>query len=352
MNLSQLYARGKLFASFQYHRAFNKHAPLVSLLLLTARCNFSCTSCYVEHRGEFPDLPVETWKKIIMDLKSRGNKLIFLMGGEPLLYAGFSELVDFIKSQGLQCHVITNGALIRKHIGTLKKVDLVETSLDGAEKGNDANRGIGTFKLIDAGMHALKENKIPFRIKCVLTQANVGDVQWMLDYASQFDVYTDFTIPIESTNPKYDCSVPITKNQLIDVFKQILELSDKYKITTSKKGINHILNYPYDFDKIVNKTDESHTSVYPHECPFGRFIIFVDARGNIYPCSPLWGNFLRDIPVFTPKNIFKDGIDDALKNAQNLPCWICIHEGGVEWVEMSSFRGLIHALKFTLNQMK
>jgi MoaA/NifB/PqqE/SkfB family radical SAM enzyme len=348
--------------SFQYHRTLHKQAPLVSLLFLTSRCNFaSCIYCFAENRGEFTDLPLETWKNIILDLKKRGCKLIFLMGGEPLLYQGFDEIVDFVKSQGLMCHVITNGSLVPKFIDTLMMVDLVEVSIDGLENGNDANRGLGTFRLIDMALNSLKENNVPFRLSCVLTKNNISDIKPLLDYSSKFNVYIGFTIPAEPKNQ--ECKLLfLSREELIKAYKEIRGLTNFYKITLSKKSIDHILNYPCNFDKIINKDDSfkihvpkfgrlvekqvSPNYVYPNECPYGRFIVFIDASGNIYPCTSLWE--LKD--TYTPKNIFKDGIDEALKNAQKVPCWACVCAGSEEWNRASSFRGLVHQIRFALSQ--
>jgi len=344
MNISQLYTRGKLFMSFQYHRTFNKPAPLVSLLFLTSKCNFNCMYCFAEHKGEIPNMPIEDWKKIILDLKMRGTKLVFLMGGEPLLYYGFSELVEFVNSLGLMCHVITNGSLVPKFIDTLKKADLVEVSLDGIGEANDKNRGHGTYDKIVDGIESLKKNNIPMRLSCVLTKNNVNNIDELIEFSDETNSYIGFTIPAEPKNEECKDQF-LTQEELLDAYRKIRTLTDNHKITLSKKSIDHILNYPCDFDEIINSDSKLKYLLYP-QCPYGRFIVFVGASGDIYPCTSLWE--LKDI--FQPKNIFKDGIDEALKNVQNLPCLACICAGGIEWTEMSSFSGLAHALKFSMSQ--
>lgn len=69
--------------------------------------------------------------------------------------------------------------------------------------------------------------------------------------------------------------------------------------------------------------------------------------GSVYPCATLWE--LKD--TYQPKNIFRDGWDEALRNSQELPCWICYCAGGVEWNRVSSLRGLGDALKFGLQEV-
>jgi MoaA/NifB/PqqE/SkfB family radical SAM enzyme len=262
------------------------------------------------------------------------------MGGEPLLYYGFSELVEFVKQQGMMCHVITNGALVPKFIDTLKKVDLVEVSLDGREDGNDLNRGKGTYSLITAGIRSLRENHIPFRLSCVITKNNVEDIRHLVKYADPFHAYVGFTIPAEPKDQ--DCkNLFLSNDEVRDAYKHIRKLASAYKITLSKKSIDYILDYPQDYDVIIRKSPTEVST-----CPYGQFIVFVDSSGNVYPCASLWER--KDI--YTPKNIFKEGLDEALKNAQTLMCLRCACAGSEEWNYMSSFRGLVHAVKFSISQ--
>jgi len=272
--------------------------------------------------------------------------LIFLMGGEPLLYRKFDEVVSYVKSQGLECHVTTNAILIPEHIETLKKVDLLMVSLDGNKNGNDLNRGRGAFEKTTHGLEVAKANGIPLRINCVLTKNNIGDVEWLLDYADKLGAYVGFTIPAKCAALNQMSNMIMSHDEVISVHKQLLALKKQgRKITLSERSLNHVINYPRRFDELIYKSDLSHEEVYTNECPYGRFVVFINAEGYIYPCTTLW-----EYPsVFEPKNLFIHGFDEALRNAQELPCWICYCAGGPEWDNMSSIAGIFDALKFALS---
>lgn len=344
--IASLWKRARLFFKFQWHKRLHNYSPLVALLFLTARCNFNCNYCFAEHHGEFVDLTISQWKRIIDELKKRGTDLIFLMGGEPLLYKGVGEIIDYIKSKGLQCHLTTNGALIPYYVDTLKKVDLLMVSLDGNKEGNDLNRGRGTYERIIRGIEAARENNIPLRINCVLTRNNVDDIEWLLDFAE--NNFVGFTVPAKCPELDSMGSIVLSDKEIINIHRKLLKLKQEGRnITLSERSLLHVLNYPKSFHELIFK-DEMLKRNYQQECCYGRYIVFVDAEGSIYPCTTLW-----EYPnVFKPKNIFRDGIDEALRNARELPCHICYCAGGVEWNHMSSFRGAFHALKFSLKQLE
>ena len=343
-----LWKRVKLFFKLWWAKRQKDYKPIVALLFLTSRCNMSCLYCFAEHKGEFKDLSLGQWKEIINGLRERGCELIFLMGGEPLLYEGFGELIDYIKSKGMQCHLTTNGILIPKYVEELKKVDLLMVSLDGDKKGNDANRGKETFKKILRGIECAKAHNIPLRINSVMSKNNVNDIEWLLNYGKGLGAYVGFTIPARSKNPGGVKDMLLTDEEIKNFHLKLLYLKELgEKITLSKKSLMHVLGYKKSYNELIFR-NESLANNYPEECCYGRYIVFIDSRGSIYPCTTLW----EMSEVYEPKNIFERGWDEALRNAQYLPCHVCYCAGGIEWSYMSSFKGIIHALKFTLSQTR
>jgi len=345
--VNRFWKRIRLFIKLWWGKKTKHHKPIISILHITANCNLNCGYCFSEHKFEIKDPSFEQWKYVVDELKEKGCDLFFLQGGEPLLYKDLETLIDYIKNDNTQVHLTTNGLLIPQKIHILKKVDLVMVSLDGNKKGNDANRGEGSFEKITRGIETAIHNKIPLRINCVLTKNNVGDIEWLLDYAKDRKVFVGFSIPakcgaLDTMGDKLDDS------ELIEVHKKLLKLKTQGKmITLCNESLKHIINYPKQYHEVILKSDPDHKKVYQHECIYGRYLIFVTPSGNIYPCPSLW-----EMPdVFTPKNIFKDGFDMALENAQNPKCWICYVGGGVEWNFVSSFRGLLHSLKFARSQL-
>lgn len=119
------------------------------ILIVTYRCNFKCSYCYVE-KGE-KDIPLETAKKAI-DLffghlkGASGPKYIKLFGGEPLLCLDLvKKIVDYAAGKnilGLKILLTTNGSKLNKEILEWIKRRPIELSisLDGDYAAQRKNR--------------------------------------------------------------------------------------------------------------------------------------------------------------------------------------------------------------------
>ena len=345
-SIKHLYSRAKLFYKIQAYKNTGKKKPILSILLLTSKCNMSCVYCFAPHKGRQKELSTDDWKHIITELRKRGAEVFFLMGGEPLLRDDLEELVDFIHEIGAQCHLTTNCLLARKNLNILKKVDVVMASLDGDEQGHDANRGKGTFKLVTKGIQLMQDNGIIVRVNCVVTKNNIDSAKWLLEYGKRNNIWINFSVPAECES-LLESGVALSDHEIREFYRQLKAWKHQgFPLQSSDIGLDYIIDYPLSFNEIIFKGNKL-CNYYPKECLCGRIMIYVDSEGNIYPCATLW----EQLQLFQPKNIFKDGFDEALINVQELPCWACYCAGNPEWDYFSSFRGIPHALKFTLKQL-
>ena len=76
-------------------------------------CNFKCIYCYAEN-GKKPqeELTTEQFRDVIVQAKDLGVRSMIILGGEPTLYPRLMEMVRFIKAQGMEVEVFTNGARV------------------------------------------------------------------------------------------------------------------------------------------------------------------------------------------------------------------------------------------------
>lgn len=106
-------------------------------------CNFRCQQCFSKF-GTKKLLPVEGWKKIIDNCIAGANVAEFnIAGGEPMLYPGLVELVQYIRDKGVKVSLITNGSLmdeewVKKYAGMF---DTIGFSVDSIN--DETNRKIG-----------------------------------------------------------------------------------------------------------------------------------------------------------------------------------------------------------------
>lgn len=75
-------------------------------------CNFKCRQCFSKF-GTEKLLPVKDWEKIVDNCIAGADVAEFnIAGGEPMLYPGLMELVQYIRDKGVKVSLITNGSMM------------------------------------------------------------------------------------------------------------------------------------------------------------------------------------------------------------------------------------------------
>jgi len=126
--------------------------PYMVSLRITNACNHRCPVCgqygafgYMdgpEKRKELlKTLPVEMYKKMVDDLAFY-RPFYYATGGEPFLYPGIVELMNYAKARGSSVFIVTNGVKLKEHAEEMVRNnwDLLVVSLDGPEEVHDACR--------------------------------------------------------------------------------------------------------------------------------------------------------------------------------------------------------------------
>ncbi len=107
--------------------------PELFYLKISDQCNFQCQHCDIWKSKKQNNLDIESWKKIISNLKTvRPNFNVVLSGGEPLLYPQFWQLIDLLKKNNIEATLNTNAFLITRDIAkkiVSSNINKVEISL-------------------------------------------------------------------------------------------------------------------------------------------------------------------------------------------------------------------------------
>src|SRR5659263_236545 len=91
--------------------AFKKYKKLY--IEITNVCNLSCRFCPKTVRNpQF--MSIETFEKILDQIKNRANYIYFHVKGEPLLHPQIDEFLDLCDEKGFKVNLITNGTIISK----------------------------------------------------------------------------------------------------------------------------------------------------------------------------------------------------------------------------------------------
>ena len=144
--------------------------PSMVSLRVTNACNHRCPVCgqygvsgYMGEPNRRKDLlgtlPFETYRRVVDDL-AFSQPVYYATGGEPFLYPGIVELLNYAKARGSVVFIVTNGVKLEQHAEEIVRNgwDLLVVSLDGPEKVHDAcRRTDGAYRALVQGIHAVQE---------------------------------------------------------------------------------------------------------------------------------------------------------------------------------------------------
>jgi MoaA/NifB/PqqE/SkfB family radical SAM enzyme len=338
----------KLFCA----KTFKIRTPVVAYLLITDKCNMRCRYCFVDCSKKKEELSTPEWLGLIDELAKRGVRQICLMGGEPTLHPDFETIVDKIVSLGISCDTTTNGVLAEKKLSAMKKLNSVMVSLDGSREAHDSNRkttgGGGTFDTTLNAIKLLRKEGVTTRINAVMTKQSAKDIDFLLGLAEELDLYVTFSLtadfPEHAQNEADE--IMLSPDEIRQLYRDLKKRNGKdSRILFSNEALDFVINYPLPHKEVIWKEDKEHASFYPHVCPFGRAMFYVDSDGGFFPCATLWNS-----PRFKPVNYRKEGFDAAFNGMEPLPCRTCFCPGIPDWNRVSSAAGFLDGLRITLRQ--
>lgn len=106
------------------------------------------------------EMGLADWKRLVDELADHNIPSLLLRGGEPFLYHGILELLEYIRSKGIFTAIDTNGTMLKQYAEAISQIGNIHLtiSVDGPEEIHDRVRGIqGTFQRIRDGVARLNE---------------------------------------------------------------------------------------------------------------------------------------------------------------------------------------------------
>lgn len=95
--------------------AWDRDRPVMCNLIVTRRCNLSCTYC-VEYDDVSPPVPFDTLCARLDHLARLRTVMVTMTGGESLLYPQIVALVGEIRARGMTPSLNTNGTLLTREL--------------------------------------------------------------------------------------------------------------------------------------------------------------------------------------------------------------------------------------------
>jgi len=136
------------------HALRSPDRPLLAHLVVTRRCNLSCSYCN-EYDDASPVVPLEALRERVRDLAALKTLMVACTGGEPLLHPQISEVVREIRRAGMIAMITTNGHLLTEEkISRLNEAGLqaLQVSIDNATPSASSSKSLS---ILDAKLRNL-----------------------------------------------------------------------------------------------------------------------------------------------------------------------------------------------------
>lgn len=295
----------KLLDCFDYEEYSKDIGQRVRLkyvwLELTNRCNCRCLHCYgafgLPSREQLKsELSFDEWKAVLSKIRHLKGDAIQFIGGEPLLFPRFSELLLYAHEIGINCiDIFTNAFFLNESIVRLIK-DVgasVRVSLYGfdQESHERITQYDGSFKRLDYGLDLLRKYRIPTRIAVVLMKENQDYLDKIINY-------------IQSKGHKYTGFDTVRRVQHSP--------QSSHEVTDRKILLRRMIAYPKFFTSHRSFCENQHWN----SCWFGKFAI--TASGDVIPCifarNLTCGNIRTDKFRYIRRNLlryWKNTMDDV-----------------------------------------
>lgn len=164
-------------------------------LELTANCNNRCLHCYATSGPAINSdrVPHERWLSLITEARQAGANAIQLIGGEPLLYPQWRELVLQARAESYDfIEIFTNATLIDDDcINFFKehKVNIATTIYaDNATIHDTVTANKGSFDRTMAAIRKVLAANIPLRIASILMKANEAEAEKIMALCAELGV--------------------------------------------------------------------------------------------------------------------------------------------------------------------
>lgn len=274
-----------------YLRSFFRPVPLWVHLVVTRRCNLTCSYCFIKDQTK--DLKTEEMKTIIDRLHYLGVRWVAFFGGEPTLRKDLAELVSYAHGKGMVTHLSTNGILLAKdYIDRLGEagIDMIFTSVDSVMEFDDSKKDYVRCKeTLDLLLEGKKKYGFHVDVNLAFTNKNAERAAETVKLMNSMGLATSICFIVENT---YSAKVQDKglffrseqeKESLYGVLDEIIDLKKKgYRVMEP-------IQYFRDIKKFVN----GETGFW--DCHAGNYTFSVDYNGKLLVCT---GQAPEEISIF------------------------------------------------------
>ncbi len=268
---------------------------------ITARCNLSCTHCYIRSgpgRQREDELTTDEATALIDDLAAAGVPLLLFSGGEPLVREDFWDLAAHARKRGLSAALSTNGTLITPDVARRLRdigIGYAGISLDGATAAtHDAFRRVpGSFnRSVQALRHCIDVG-LRCGVRFTVTKRNHDELGRLIALARKIGVHRFCVYWLVPSGRGSDIHVDLQVG--LEEVQAVLDLIYRETIRTDPAAMEFLtVDAPQDGVWLLERLKADAHPAYDRAhnllarmggCSAGRRVANIDHLGNIYPCQ-------------------------------------------------------------------
>ncbi len=259
----------------------NRFVLQQAYLLLTRKCNLSCSHCIRSSNSSFSEfMHFDIATSVISQIaEDNPDASILISGGEPTLHPRFFDIVEYATARLKSVMINTNGLSLKKLLAlkTLNNQPKIQISIDGCKHSHDSIRGSGTY---DKALNniAMLSSHFNLTVSTTVSKNNI-DTLFFLDSdlaPVQFNKWTLKRVVVYGRAGNSDDIHTNTWNALVDDVMN--NFSNSYRIKISKmfslESIVHGCSY--------NNHNNHNLSI---NCGTGRSKLYINPNGTVYPCA-------------------------------------------------------------------
>lgn len=277
-------------------------APLRVHLQVTNQCELNCRHCSQDSRDILSDeLSYKEICKLIDEMVSIGTFEMTIGGGDPFLREkDLAKIVKYATDRGVKILLSTTGLFLGRVLAkklTEYPIKGFRISFDGStEKSLDYQRGKGTYRRVIRTIKTIRELfDCPITLHTVLMKTNQMEILSFVKAVQKLrcDQWSvDFLKPLGSAKGSH--GLLMDPEEIREAFRTIQKLQKNSSVPIK------VASFPYQ-----NRGKRLYQGF---GCSGGNLNCWIDARGNVYPCSFLRESFhagnirehsLRDIWIYS-----------------------------------------------------
>jgi radical SAM protein with 4Fe4S-binding SPASM domain len=299
-------------------------------LLLTRKCNLSCSHCIRSSNPYFTELIDKKLAFSIIEKLSEvsSEASMLLSGGEPTLHPDFYEIASKSADAFRNVVVNTNGLRYKqlKEVSKLPNVS-IQISIDGDEVAHDKIRGDGTYKKTLLNISKLSGLGVNVIVATTVTKHNYQSIS-ALDRDLSVINFTYWNVKRVVGSGRADDSDDLTTSVWNDfVYKIKNETMNIDRLRIAKMFSNSAFN-----NAVMDFVGDKYVNIFRQNCGTGRSKLYINPNGTVYPCAcmeeVIIGDFSLESTVSILGNISSMSIEPQKEaSCHKCPAWELCHGG-------------------------